>query len=388
MHYDFDEVIDRKNTNCAKYDFLEENGKSVDVLPLWVADMDFRAPEEVVQALRRIAEHGIYGYGGIKSDYKEAVIKWFEDHHQWQIEPRWIVNTPGVVFALSMCINTYTKEGESILIQEPVYYPFKNMIVNNNRKPISSDLVLIDGHYEIDFDDFEDKIRENNVRMFILCSPHNPVGRVWTKAELEKIGTICRRYDVLVVSDEIHCDFVYSGYKHLVFASLDPEFAEHCIICTAPSKTFNLAGLQASNIIIPNEGLRKEYIRTLNRVGLKSLNIMGAAACQAAYSYGETWFLELKDYLEKNVAFIRKFVQEELPGIHLIEPEGTYLMWLDCRELGFSDEELNRRVNEDAKLWLDAGNMFGVSGEGFERINAACPRKTLEEAMGRFKKIL
>ncbi len=383
----FDSIVDRKNSNSLKYDFAVERGKPEDILPLWVADMDFKAPRGVTDALVKAAEHGIFGYTEVKSDYYEAVSGWFERHFSWKPEETWLVKTPGVVFAIATAIRAFTKEGDAVLIQKPVYYPFSEVILTNNRKLVNSPLVYENGAYYIDFKDFEKKIAENKVRLFILCSPHNPVGRVWTKGELLRMGEICRKYGVLVVSDEIHCDFTYTGYTHTVFSTIQKEFREISIICTAPSKTFNLAGLQNSNIWIANELLRKEFIRALEASGYSQLNTMGLVAAKAAYEHGEAWLLELKEYLEENLTFVREFLQEKLPQVKLVEPQGTYLIWLDFRELGISDQEIKDRVVNQAGLWLDSGTMFGEEGEYFQRINIACPRSVLKEAMGGLVKV-
>jgi cystathionine beta-lyase len=388
MNYDFDKVIDRRNTNCLKYDFTETFHKPEDILPLWVADMDFESPKEVREALIRAAEHGIYGYTGAKDDYYEAVADWFSEGFGWRPEKRWMVKAPGVVFAVSTAVRGLTEPGDAVLIQTPVYYPFAASIADNGRKVIRNSLCFNDGRYTIDFEDFEEKIRENHVKLFILCSPHNPVGRVWSREELTRMGDICEQYGVIIASDEIHCDFTYAGHTHTVYASLGEKYANHSIICTAPSKTFNLAGLQASNIFIPNQEIRRRYIQAANRTGYKDLNMMGTFAAQAAYRYGRPWLNELKEYLAKNLELVRTFVREELPGVHLVEPEGTYLVWLDCRELGYSDKELNDKLVSEAKLWLDGGSMFGEEGENFQRVNIACPKSVLQEALHRFKKVL
>lgn len=388
MDYNFDKVFDRRHTNCLKYDFMEEFHKPEDVMSLWVADMDFQSPKEVREALVRAAEHGIYGYTDTKQDYYEAVAGWFEEGFSWRPEAEWMIKVPGVVFAISTAIRGLTEPEDAVLIQTPVYHPFTKSIERNGRKVIRNSLCYENGKYVIDFDDFENKIRDNHVKLFVLCSPHNPVGRVWSREELVRMGEICQAYGVVIVSDEIHCDFTYPGHKHTVYASLGEKFADHSIICTAPSKTFNLAGLQISNIFISNSDVRRRFVRALNRTGYMSPNLMGIYAAQTAYEYGRPWMEALKAYLADNLEFVRSFVWEELPGIRLVEPEGTYLIWLDCSGLGYSDEELNYKVLNDARLWLDEGSMFGEEGKGFQRINIACPKSILEEAMWRFKKLM
>lgn len=388
MERDFDKVINRIGTNSAKYDFAAEYGKPENVLPLWVADMDFQAPKAVTEKLEEISRFGIYGYSDAKDDYFEAVHKWFSERFEWEVKPEWVVKTPGVVFAVAMAVRALTEEGDGVMIQQPVYYPFGNVIRDNNRKVVNSPLVLEDGIYKMDFEDLEEKLKSGQVKLFILCSPHNPVGRVWTQEELYSVGELCLKYNVPVVSDEIHCDFTYPGYKHHIFASLDDRFADNCVICTAPSKTFNLAGLQASNLFIPNQELRRKVRTEVKKTGYGGLNQMGLAACQAAYEGGEQWLSELKDYLSGNLDFLRGFINDRLPGVKLVEPQGTYLVWLDLRELGFDAESQDDFIVNKAGLWLDTGTMFGEEGSGFERINIACPRATLAEALGRLEKAI
>ena len=378
----FDEIIDRHNTNSEKYDFTVERGKPADILPLWVADMDFRAPEEVLDALHQAVSHGIFGYSEVKSDYYEVIANWFTRYFQWTPKEEWLIKTPGVVFAINAAIRGLTKENDAILIQTPVYYPFGNSVIQNNRKLVKNELVYQNGHYEIDFTDFEKKIADNQVKMFILCSPHNPVGRVWTKEELGKIAEICTRYQVLVVSDEIHCDFTYEGHPHTVFADISKEMEEQCVICTAPSKTFNLAGLQTSNIFIPNAELREKVKEAIFcGTGYAEINILGLVACKAAYEKGDRWLGELKEYLRENLDYVRDFLATRIPQIHLVEPEGTYLIWLDCSALGLTDAELEDFIVNKAKLWLDGGNMFGEHCGQFERVNMTCPRSVLQKAL-------
>ena len=383
MSYNFDEIIDRRNTDCLKYDFAVERGKPADVLPLWVADMDFRTAPHIIEKAVADASLGIYGYTESKDDYFQAVANWYRTYFDWNVEKKWLVKTPGIVFAIGLAIKALTKEGDGVMIQQPVYYPFSEVIKDNDRKLVNNALVLRNGHYEIDFEDFEQKIIQEQVKLFVLCSPHNPVGRVWTKEELQKIGEICLKYGVKVVSDEIHSDFVYGDRKHYVFTTVDPRFEEFSIVCTAPSKTFNLAGLQASNIFIPNVQIRKAFLKQMSAVGYSQLNMIGLHACKAAYETGREWLEELKVYLKGNLDFVREYLEQNLPQIKLIEPEGTYLIWLDCRALGLPEAKLDHLIVHEAKLWLDSGAIFGKDGEGFERINIACPRAILEEACKR-----
>ncbi|MCH4157333.1 MAG: pyridoxal phosphate-dependent aminotransferase [Acidaminococcaceae bacterium] len=382
MSIDFDQVIERRGTDCIKYDAAVARGKPEGLLPFWVADMDFKAPDPVLAALRRRVDQGIFGYSDPEpARYFAPLQKWYQSHHDWTPEQNWLVKTPGVVFALATAVKAFTKPGDSVLIQQPVYYPFSAVIINNGRRLVNSPLVLQDGVYHIDFADFEKKIVENQVKLFILCSPHNPVGRVWSAAELRRLGDICLQHQVLVVADEIHDDFVWPGFKHTVYASLGEKYARQAVVCTAPSKTFNLAGLQVSNIFIPDPDLRQKFADEITRVGYSQLNTLGLVACEAAYRDGEAWLTALKAYLLENLNFTRRFLQENLPRIKLIEPQGTYLLWLDFRALGLDEAQREALLLQKAKVWLDSGAMFGKDGDGFERWNITCPRVTLKQGL-------
>lgn len=386
MTTNFDEIIERRNTNCLKYDFAKERKMPEDVLPLWVADMDFCTPTPVVEALKKSVEHGIFGYSDTKNDYFQTLESWFLKRHNWKIQREWLVKCPGIVYALAMGVQAFSKKGDAILIQPPVYYPFSGVIRANKRKLVTNSLIEKNGRYEIDFVDFEKKIRKHDVKCFILCNPHNPVGRVWTKDELIRMGDICKRYKVIVIADEIHQDFIYVGHKHEVFANVKEEFAALTVTCTAPSKTFNLAGLQTSNIFIANPKLKRKFKKQIEKSGYSQLNNLGLVACQAAYTHGEVWLEELKAYLFANLDFAWEFIRMKMPEIKLIEPQGTYLIWLDFRALGLSEAAIEDMIVNEAKLWLDGGTMFGKEGKGFQRINIACPRATLEEALNRLYK--
>lgn len=379
---DFDAVPDRHGTKCLKYDFAVQRGRPADVLPLWVADMDFKTSSYIEDALVRQAQHAIYGYTESDDAYFAAVQQWMQLHHDWRVEPWWLQKTPGVVFAIAVAVKAFTKPGDAVLIQQPVYYPFSEVIADNGCRLISSDLVLDEetGHYEIDFADFERKIEENNVKLFLLCSPHNPVGRVWSREELLRLGDICRRHGVIVFSDEIHADFVWKG-RHQVFAAVDPAFAAFTVTATAPSKTFNIAGLQVSNIFIADAGLREAFRHAYNASGYSQLNAAGLIAAEAAYRDGGTWYNAVKAYIQDNIAYMRRFIQERLPQLHMIEPEGTYLVWVDFRSLGLDNAALEDLILNKAGLWLDSGAIFGAVGEGFQRFNVACPRATLTRAL-------
>ena len=386
--YDFDKVIDRHGTNCLKFDFAKERGKNGDELSLWVADMDFQVAKPITDALQVQVNHGIYGYTEVKSDYFEIVKNWFKDNFDWEIKKGSLVKTPGVVYAIAMAVKAFTKEGEAVIIQQPVYYPFSEMIIANNRKLVNSPLVLKDGRYEIDFEDFEKKIVENNVKLFILCSPHNPVGRVWSVEELKRIGDICIKHDVVIFSDEIHADFVYEPNKHHVFASLGESYAANSVIATAPSKSFNIAGLQVSNIFIENKKLRDAFRNEIVKSGYSQLNTMGLAAARAAYESGKEWLDEVRAYIKDNLIFFRDYLKENIGELSLIEPEGTYLVWVDFRKLGLSEKQREDLIVNKAKLWIDSGAMFGVDGEGFERFNIACPREYLKMALDSLAKAI
>lgn len=377
----FDEIINRKNTNSLKYDFALERKKREDLLPLWIADMDFQLPKEIISDIQNAVAHGIFGYSEVKEPYFIPLHNWFQKQFNWNIDKDWLIKTPGIVFAIALAIKAYTNKGDSVLIQQPVYYPFSECILANKRRLINNQLTYKYGKYTIDYEDFEAKIVKERVKLFLLCSPQNPTGRVWTKEELTRIGEICLKHNVIVLSDEIHCDFIYSGNTHTVFASISEEFAMNSIICTAPSKTFNMAGLQISNIFIPNKALRYAFREEFAASGYSQLNTLGLVACQSAYSKGEAWLNELKVYLKKNLDYVRSFINEKLPEIKLVEPEGTYLVWLDCSGLGLTYKELEKLVIDKAKLWLDGGIIFGKETALFERINIACPRNILEQAL-------
>lgn len=383
---DFDSVIDRKGTKSLKYDFAVKRGKPADVLPLWVADMDFKTSSYVTDALHSMADHGIFGYSESEDNYFDALKGWMKRRHNWDVDEKWITKTPGIVYALAMAVQAYTEKGDGILIQQPVYYPFSEVINDNERKLVNSPLVRDEsGRYHIDYEDFENKITSENVKLFILCNPHNPVGRVWTSEELNKVGEICLKHGVIVVSDEIHFDFVFEGTHH-VFSTVNDSFRDISVICTSPSKTFNVAGLQVSNIIIENTELRRRFRKQLNKSGYSQVGLAGLVACEAAYRNGDEWLDAVLAYIKANAVYTRKFVEERLPKVKMSWLEGTYLVWLDFNAYGLADSELNRRMLYDAGLWLDGGSIFGKDGEGFQRINIACPRETLKTALERIEK--
>jgi len=382
MKYDFDRVIDRRNTYSIKYN-PAARGKPDDVLPMWVADMDFQAPSCVCDALIEEVRHGIFGYSEPDAAYFEAVRKWFEQRFAWKVQPEWLTVTQGVVSAIYAAVQALTRPGDGIVIQQPVYYPFESAVTRLGRRLSVNGLVFAGGRYHLDFDDFEWKIKQ--AKLFILCSPHNPVGRVWSREELTRMGQICLRHGVAVVADEIHQDFVFPGHRHLVFAELDRDYSDITVTCTSPSKTFNLAGLTQANIFISNTTMRKSFRREYANFGLSQPGVMGLAACKAAYEGGGQWLEDLLEYLTGNISLIREFLQTRIPKIKLVEPEGTYLAWLDFSALGLSGPELEELVTNKAKLWLDGGEMFGAGGEGFQRVNAACPRSVLLDGLKRLE---
>jgi cystathionine beta-lyase len=399
MTYDFDELINRKGTDSVKWEFrmeLEGTPRLVHsdeafsedrLIPMWVADMDFRCPDAVVEALRERAQHGIFGYTRPTEDYFNTVIDWMSKRYGWQIQPEWISITPGVVSAIYSMVQTYTDPGDSILIQPPVYYPFSMAIKHNGREVVTNPLLLDDGRYRMDYDDLRRKILEHDVKMAILCSPHNPVGRVWEPDELRQFGEICQAHDVLVIADELHGDLIFSEHTFTAYATLGPVFEAGSVTCTSPSKTFNLAGLHTSNIIIPDRKLRRRFALTLRRNGHLGESLFGMTALQAAYNHGEEWLEQVMAYIEANYEMLEAFMTE-IPEIKVIKPEGTYLVWLDCRDLGLEAKELEQLMLEQARVYLDEGYIFGAEGEGFERINIACPRSLLEEALGRMRDVL
>lgn len=381
MKYNFDKEINRLGTNCVKWDGMEEVFGREDVLPLWVADMDFKSPNPVRLALKSIVEHGVFGYAVKPNSLDNAIIEWFKKRHDWIIEKEWIDFAPGVVSGLNVAVNGLTHPGDKVIIQTPVYYPFKEVIEGNGCQVVTNPLKRSGKTYIMDFEDLEEKAKDPAVRLLILCSPHNPVGRVWTKDELRKVGDICSKNGVVVLSDEIHCDLVYSERKHIPFASISEVNKMISLTFVSPSKTFNLAGLHHSHVVVPNERIRDIYRQMLRRHHLESMNPFGIAGTEAAYLDGEQFLDELLVYLQGNLDYVTKFVNEKLAGIEVVKPEGTYLVWLDCRELGIDWERMDDFFLNQAKVALDHGHWFGKEGNGYMRINIACTRSLLEKAL-------
>ena len=386
MAYEFDAGADRRGTGAIKLGESPERADKQGLIPLWVADMDFRAPEELLDVLRARVDHGVFGYTEATASYYEAVREWFAAHYGWKPEREWIVLSPGVVFAIATAVRAFTDPGDAVLIQRPVYYPFTHDIERNGRVVANAPLVLDEasGRYVMDFDAMERVLDETGAKLMILSNPHNPVGRAWTAAELERLGRICLEHGTIVVSDEIHADFIRPGHTHTAFASISEEFAQMSVTCTAASKTFNLAGLQTSNIVIPNEELRARYQEASDATGWFSPNIFGLCATETVYRQGGEWLTELQDYLEGNFELLGRGI-EKIDGLSLIEAEATYLAWIDCRpffeEQGFDDAAFERFIEDEAGLWLDMGDIFGPEGSGFIRVNIACPRSTVEAAV-------
>jgi cysteine-S-conjugate beta-lyase len=383
LKYDFNKIIERRNTKSVKWDLGEK-----DVLPMWVADMDFEVPEVIVNAIIKRAKHPIYGYTTPRDEYYNSIIKWWKERHNYNINKEWIVYSPGVVPAVNMLIKAFTNPGDKVILQTPVYHPFFSAVKSNGCEIIENPLKLVDNKYYMDFEDLEHKLKDFKVKAIVLCSPHNPVGRVWTREELTNLGELCLKHGVIVISDEIHCDIVYKDYKHIPFPSISDEFAESCAMCTAPSKTFNLAGLQVSSIIISNDTLRNKFSDVLESNGIETPNIFGIEALEAAYNHGRQWLDQLIDYLKGNLEFLTKFIEKNTPEIKVIQPEGTYLVWIDCRELNMNPKELNEFFLKNAKVWFNEGYIFGNVGDGFQRVNIACPRSVLEEALMRIDRAL
>lgn len=380
----FDIVHDRHIAGDIKYRTVPGVD---DVIPMWIADMDFKSPPAVEEALIAAVKHGIFGYAETDAEYDELVTAWYQKRMSWTIVPESILKAPGVMFAIAAAIRALSRPNDSVLICQPVYYPFAKIIPANDRKLVVTELVLRAGRYEIDFTDLEDKIRTNAVKIILLCSPHNPVGRVWTREELLEIGRICSQYNVYIISDEIHSDFIFTDHPHLPLASLSEELAQRTITCIAPTKTFNLAGLQASNIIIPNEKIRRRVYQECRATGYSNLNTLAIAATKAAYQNGELWLESLLSYLSGNYDALKEAFPEH-GMISMIPPEGTYLAWLDCRRLGLTDSELETFFLRQARVRLHGGATFGAGGSGFVRMNIACPRSVLLEGIARIRRAL
>lgn len=379
--YSFDRKTERRGTGAMKWDTLKERFGSEDLLPLWVADMDFNAPQPVIDALVSRASHGIYGYTSFKPSYFTAILNWYQRRYGWKLEREWFAYSPGVVPAINFAVQGFTSPGDMVIVQPPVYYPFYEAIESNGRQALYNPLKLVNGRYEMDFEDLEEKARNPRAKMIILCSPHNPVGRVWNREELQRLGEICLDNGILVVADEIHSDLMLPGARFTNFATISERFAQISITCTSASKTFNLAGLQISNIIIPNRKLRQIFEDTAGTSWAKRPNAFAAEAVEAAYDRCEDWLDSLIEYIAGNLAFLKEYVRDNIPGVTVIEPEGTYLCWMDFRGIEPDPVKLERLMLDSAKVAMDEGYIFRMGGEGFERINLACPREILKQAL-------
>jgi len=384
MKYNFDEIIQRRGSNSYKWDSAKDN----DILPMWVADMDFRTAPAIMDALHRRVEHGVFGYTKVPDYYYQATIDWFSRRHNFHIDKEWILFTSGVVPALSAVIKALTVPGDKVLVQTPVYNCFFSSIRNDECEIVANELVYENGTYIIDFDDLERKAADPKVKLMLLCNPHNPVGRVWTREELQRMGDICLRNNVIVVSDEIHCDLVYEGHTHIPFASVSEEFLKNSVTCTAPSKTFNLAGIQVANIIAADEEIRFKIDKALNVNEVCEINCFAVEALTAAYNEGEDWLEDLKTYLYSNYEYLKDFFSKNLPHLPVTKLEATYLVWIDCQTLKQTSKEITNILLEKEKLWVNEGTMYGAAGEGFIRINIACPRSLLLEGLNRLYKVL
>jgi cystathionine beta-lyase len=384
LKYDFDTIINRRNTNSVKWDMTSEK----DILPMWIADMDFKTAYPVIKALEKRVSHGIFGYAAIPDAYYQAEVNWWAKRHNFKIKKEWIEVSTGVIPSFSAVVQAFAEPGVKVLIQSPVYNYFNTSITNNKCKIVLNELKYNGEYYEIDFDDFEEKASDEKVKIFILCNPHNPVGRVWSKYELERLGEICLKHNVIVLVDEIHRDLVYKENKHIPFASISKSFLMNSITCTAPSKTFNIAGLKASNIIVANEEYKKKVNRSLNINETIEPNVFGIEALIAAYNDGEEWLDQLLEYLEGNRDYLISYINERIPKLKVVKPEATYLIWIDCRSLGISSKELSEKIFEQGNLRINDGHTYGEVGEGFIRINIACPRVLLAEGLERLEKVL
>jgi cystathionine beta-lyase len=392
MKYDFDTVCDRSNTNCAKWGAVKAIFGSEDVIPMWVADMDFPTAEPIVEALKKRAGHPFYGYTMPMPNLNEAVADRLKRKFNWKIEPEWVVFTPGIIPALNIAVRALTHPGDEIILQEPVYYPFFGVVTGSGCQISHNQLKLNHGRYSMDYTDLAAKFqagegimsRHSRVQAIILCNPQNPIGRVGSREELQRLGEIVIGHGAIVISDEIHCELLYKGYQHTPFASISEEFAQNSIVCFAPSKTFNLPGLEASSIIIPNKKLRESFNDVKSGI-VPGINLFGLAAMEAAYRHGDEWLEQLLDYLLGNLDFALAYFKEKIPKIKVIKPQGTYLLWLDCRALGMDDMALRKFMREKARVGFDDGFMFGLGGSGFQRMNIACPRSILREALERIE---
>ena len=380
MQYNFDKITNRRGTCSCKWDNAPDG-----VLPMWVADMDFPTAPAITEALQKRVAHGIFGYTKVPDEYYESVIAWFKDMHGVEYEKEWFIYTSGVVPAISAIIKALTVPGDKVILQTPVYNCFFSSIRNNGCEVLPNPLIREGDSYRMDFEDLETKAADDKAKILILCNPHNPAGRVWTAEEMQRLGDICLRNNVMVIADEIHCEFVYDGYKFIPFASISNDFTNRFITCVSPTKAFNIAGLQIANIIVADDEIRARIDRAININEVCDVNPFGVIATIAAYGHGREWLSQLVAYIKGNYDYMKDYCGRELPDFHLTELQGTYLVWMDCRSSGLKSAELEQRLISEAKLWLNAGSMYGIEGEGFMRWNIACPRSVLQDGLQRFK---
>ncbi|GET30582.1 MalY/PatB family protein [Prolixibacter sp. SD074] len=387
MAYNFDEVIERSGTNCVKYDRLEQYCGNADALPMWVADTDFRVPDFIMSAIRERAEHEVLAYSFRPESYHQSIVDWMKKRHGWDIEREWISFSPGVVPAITILIMALTEPDDKVIVQPPVYFPFFTCVKGSGRKMVENPLKLENGRYYFDFEDLKAKI-DDKTKMLLLSSPHNPGGMVWTKEELTELGSICKEKGVIIVSDEIHSDLVYPGHKHVPLPSISEELAEITVVCMAPNKTFNIAGLSSAFLVIPQKKMRVRYERLLNVLHVQGGNIFGTVATEAGYAHGEEWLGELLEYLQGNLNYLNEFMARHLPKIKVMQPESTFLVWLDFRDYGLNEKEMKEVLVNKAGVAMNVGSTFGTGGEGYFRMNIGCPRSTLQEGLERIEKAL
>lgn len=387
MSFNFDEIIPRNGTRSVKFDLRKAKFGRADLLPMWVADMDFRTPRFITDAVKKRAAHEIYGYTYRPKEYNESIVHWIKEQHSWNIEKEWIIFCPGVVPALNLAIMAYTNPGDKVIVQPPVYFPFFSAVKNNNRKLVNNQLLYKDGKYSIDFKNLE-KEAANGAKLILLSNPHNPVGRVWTEDELEKLAGICINHDILIISDEIHSDLILPGNKHIPTAGISETIANQVVTCMAPSKSFNIAGLATSSVIISNPVIREKFNMMMERLHIGGGNIFGMEASIAAYSNGKEWIDKMLEYVNDNMVLVYNYCRERIPLIKPVKAEATYLMWLDCIDLEMDDVSLHKFMIEKAGLGFNDGPTFGIGGNGFQRINVACPRSVVQEALERLEKAI
>lgn len=384
MKFNFDKIIDRTNNFSAKWSEMNKNFGTNNLLPMWVADMDFLTAPCVMEALKDRLEQGIFGYTTRPSSYNESIVNWLDNRFSWKINQEWLMFSPAVITSISLLIQNLTQKNDKIMIQEPVYSPFHSIVESNERNLVISPLVkLDDGSYVMDYEDIEAKIKD--VKVFILCNPHNPVGRVWTREELTRLGEICLKHNVLIISDEIHSDIILKNHKHTPFASISKEFRENTITCMAPTKTFNLAGLQSSFLVISNPYYYEVMDKAFSILDIKRNNAFSLVATEAAYNYGEDWLYELIKYIEDNVDFAIDYIKNHMPQLKVKKPEGTYLLWVDFSNLNVDKEDLKNALINKGRIALSDGSSFGIGGDGYYRINLACPRSMVLEGLKRIE---